>query len=62
MNPDCEIYHEKVMLDSYMEQVREDTIAKLDPIELAALYGDIVEFTCRFRERQEIIKLEAYME
>jgi hypothetical protein len=62
MNPDCEITHEKVMLEQYMEQVRDITIANLDPLELAALYGDIVEFAVRFREQQEIIKLEAYME
>lgn len=62
MNPECEITHEMVMLENYMEEMRDQILSRLDPMERAAIFLDLKEFAYRYREQQEINELDFYLE
>ena len=62
MNPDSEIYHEMIMLEQHMEELRDQIISRLDPLERAAIFLDLKEFAYRYREQQEINELDFYLE
>lgn len=47
-----------VMLEHYMEEVRERAINKLTNLELAAIFEDFKDFLIRYREEQEDKSIE----
>lgn len=54
------VQEENTMIDEYMQVVRDRTIEKLTPLELAALYEDFQEFRVRLYEEREINRYEHY--
>jgi hypothetical protein len=44
---------DKVMLEHYMEEVRERAINKLTNLELAAIFENFQDFLVRYREEME---------
>lgn len=61
-DPDCALTEYRENMYTYMEEIREQVLKRLSPMEVAAIFEDINEFIFRFREQSEIEKAEASYE
>jgi len=59
---DCDPTIDEVIMDSYMEKIRDEVLRTLSPMEVAALCGNLKEFILRWREEEDIKRAEASYE
>lgn len=56
-----ENYKDSSALETYMDYIRDKALAKLDPMEVAAIFDNMTEFTYLYRMSQEESRLQDYL-
>lgn len=52
----------EVAMENFMDQIRDDVLERLSPVEIAAVFGNLKEFIYRYREQENIKKAESQYE